>query len=398
MRKFLAGMILTIFMAVPAFAGPSADLLVKHTEAGTLSDGIAAITGDDAEAHAARGMLKFLLAIEHAGQSLHRHGLAVGGVARMGLPILRLPVPPNPKPEPLDYAKFRAIFATVVDDLAAAEADLAKVGEGQVKLPVDVLSVRLDLDGDGKASDYESLAAMMSDLLRREDLPGSTIAFDTADVYWLRGYGNFLGAFSQFLLAHDFQAMFDKTFHIYFPSAGLPYAEKLQRGATQDMFANDDVGDAIAMIHLINWKVIEPERRKDVRLKLKAMADLSALSWKSARSETDSDREWLPNSKQTPALPLAPVDDSVIDGWLAVMGEFGAVLEGQKLLPHWRFAEGINLKRMLDEGTDFDLVLLVAGADAVPWLEAGAVSDTASWDSLMAVFQGNFLGYAMWFN
>lgn len=398
MRAFLTVLLFMASMAFPALAGPSADLLVKHTAAGTLEEGIAAINGDDAEAHAARGMLKFLLAIEHAGQSLYLHGLEVGGGARMGLPILRLPVPPNPKPEPLDYAKFRTIFENIVNDLAAAEADLAKVGEGQVKLPADVLSVRLDLDGDGKGSDFESLESMMSGLLRREDLPGSTIAFDTADIYWLRGYGNFLGAFSQFLLAHDFEQMFNKTFHIYFPHAALPYADKLRRGASQDIFVNDDVGDVIAMIHLINWKVVEPARRKDVRVKLKAMADLSAMSWKSVRAETDNDREWLPNAKQTPALPLAPVDDSVIDGWLAVMGEFGAVLEGQKLLPHWRFAEGINFKRMLDEGTDFDLVLLIAGADAVPWLEQGVVSDTASWDQLMFVFQGNFLGYAMWFN
>lgn len=398
MRAFVTGLLFASFMAMPALAGPSADLLAKHTAAGTLEEGIAEIAGDDAEANAARGMLKFLLAIEHAGQALHRHGLEVAGGMRMGLPILRLPVPPNPKPEPLDYAKFRMIFATVVDDLAAAEADLAKVGEADVKLPVDILSVRLDLDGDGKGSDAESLEAMLSGLLRREDLPGSTVAFDTADVHWLRGYGNFLGAFSQFLLAHDFEQMFNKTFHIYFPNAQLPYADKLRRGASQDMFVNDDVGDVIAMIHLINWKVVEPARRKDVRLKLKAMADLSAASWKAARAETDNDREWLPNAKQTPALPFAPVDDSVIDGWLAVMGEFGAVLEGQKLLPHWRFAEGINLKRMLDEGTDFDLVLLIAGADAAPWLEQGAVSSSADWDSLMGVFQGSFLGYAMWFN
>ncbi len=53
------------------------------------------------------------------------------------------------------------------------------------------------------------------------------VDFDTADIYWLRGYGSFLGAFGQLLLAHDFSAAFDKTFHIYFPKAGLPLADKL---------------------------------------------------------------------------------------------------------------------------------------------------------------------------
>jgi hypothetical protein len=192
--------------------------------------------------------------------------------------------------------------------------------------------------------------------------------------------------------------MFDKTFHVYFPNAGLPYASQLSRGLAQDMFVNDDVGDVIAMIHLINWKVVEPARRKDSRAQLLAMADLSRKSWAAARAEADNDREWLPNAKQTGAFGGPPVDDEVIDGWLAVMGEFEAVLEGKKLLPHWRFNEGLNLKRFFDEGQNFDLVLMIAGVDSVPWLEQGTVSDATTWNNLMGVFRGNFLGYALWFN
>ena len=66
MRNFLAGLFFALLMTGSAPAGPSADLLTRHLEAGTLEDGIAAIIGDDAEANAARGTLKFLLAIEHA--------------------------------------------------------------------------------------------------------------------------------------------------------------------------------------------------------------------------------------------------------------------------------------------------------------------------------------------
>jgi hypothetical protein len=398
MRKFLASLVLLAGLAQPALAASSADLMALHAEQGTLAAGVAAITGNDAESRAARGTLRFLMAIEHAAQALHRHGLEIRGGARMGLPILRLPVPPNPRPEPIDYAKFRAIFDGVVSDLSAAEADLKEVGDQAVKLPLDLLKLRLDMDGDGKASDYESVAAIIGDLNRGEGPAAATVAFDTADIYWLRGYSHFLMGFSQFLLAHDFQEMFDKTFHIYFPNSGLPYADKLSRNVSQDMFVNDDVGDVIAMIHLINWRVAEPERRKDARQQLLAMADLSRKSWAAARAETDNDREWLPNAKQVGALGGPPVDDEVIDGWLAVMTEFEAVLEGKKLLPHWRFTEGLNLKRFFEEGKDFDLVLMIAGVDSVPWLEPGPVSDSTSWNNLMGVFRGNFLGYALWFN
>ena len=106
----------------------------------------------------------------------------------------------------------------------------------------------------------------------------------------------------------------------------------------------------------------------------------------------------MPNAKQQPALPLGQVDDVVIDSWLEVVAEFEQVLDGRKLLPHWRFNEGLNLKRYLEEGKTFDLVLLIAGADAVPYLEQGPISDQATWDRLMTGFRGNFLGYALWFN
>jgi hypothetical protein len=258
--------------------------------------------------------------------------------------------------------------------------------------------VRLDLNGDGKASDYESLGIMLGEMMRGDQPTSAVIAFDTADVYWLRGYAKFLGAFAQFFLAHDFEMAFNKTFHMYFPRAGLPLAEKLARHDAANPWESDAIGDGVAFLHLINWKTVEPARQKDTRLRLMAMAQLSRESWAAARAETDNDREWLPNAKQISAFGMAPVTDEVIDGWLAVMAEFEAVLDGKKLLPHWRFNEGINLKRLLDEGTNFDLVLLVAGADAVPWLEPGPVSDSTSWNRLMGVFQGNFLGYALWFN
>jgi hypothetical protein len=399
MKRLLAALLLAAAFAAPAMAGPSADLFTRHSESGTLAEGIAAIAGSDAEANAARGALRVLQAIEHAGQSLHKHGLMVGGGARMGLPVLRIPVPPNAEPEPLDYPKFRAIFTRLVDELTAAEADLARVGDAQVKLPLDLVKVRLDLDGNGKADDYESLGAMLGGMMRTDAPAATTVAFDTADIYWLRGYASFLSGFWQFLLAHDFQPMFDKTFHLYFPAAGLPYGEALLNEQSSDPYLNGDVGDVIAMIHLINWKVVEPERRKDTRLRLIHMAEMSRKSWAAARAETDNDREWLPNAKQTAVFAAGPVTDEVIDGWLNVMKEFEAVLDGSKYLPHWRFSSGgLNMKRFFEGDKGFDLVLMLTGTDAILWLDNGVVSNAATWDNLMGAFRGNFLGYAVWFN
>lgn len=403
MRLLTLIALILVLLTGQVSAGPASDLLTTHLYAGTLVEGGKALdplaqTGDP-EAQAARGMIRFLAGIEHVAQSLYKHGLETPtGGPMVNLPVLRIPVPPNPNPQKLDYAGFRAILEKLAQDLSAAETDLAAVGDAQIKLPIDLLMVRLDLDGDGAAKDYESLGALINAMMPGAAPAKAPVAFDTADVYWLRGYANFLNAFAGFFLAHDFHATFDKTFHLYFPRAGLPYAEKLGRGDPANPWSDPAIGDAIAFIHLINWPVIEPRRLSAVRTHLKAMAAMSRESWEAARKETDNDLEWLPNAKQTGAIVPAPVTDEIIDGWLAVMAEFEAVLDGQKLLPHWRFAQGLNLKRFFEESRNFDLVLMIAGVDAVPFLETGPLTTGADWDRLMPVFQGNFLGYAMWFN
>ena len=409
MRFLISATAFLYLLSGPATATEVNDLLTRHLYAGTLSQGGSEMesftqSGDKAvaaEAQAARGILEFVSSIEKLGQALHRHGLQTPQSAMMQLPILRLPVPPNPNPEQLDYPKYRAILRELLDGLIKAEATLAAADGAGVKFAFDLLKVRLDLDGDGKAGDHESLGAMMRQLMRASDPVSAEMlfTFDAADILWLRGYSQFIMAAAQFGLAHDFHQTFDKTFHVFFPNAGLPLAIDLTRQPSLGRMPSEAaIGDFIAFIHLFNWPVMEPERLADSRLRLKAIAQLSRESWQAARAETDNDREWLPNAKQTGTFASLPASDATIDGWLAVMKEFELVLDGEKLLPHWRFDRGLNVKRLFTESKNFDLVLLLAGTDAVPYLEDGPISTTADWDNLTSVFRGNFLGYAIWYN
>ncbi len=392
-----------------AYAGEASDLLQKHLYAGTLTDGgttLSALDGNAAaEAKSAEGVLTFVSAIEHLGQSLYRHGLEThpGGVV-MQLPILRMPVEPNPNPEPITYEKWRAVLQTLFDDLSKADALLAEGAaadaKGDVKLNLDLMKIRMDLNSDGKASDAESFRAILQALSRGAEPsspPDLTFAFDKADLLWLRGYIHFLTASAQFGLAVDFEESFNKTAHAYFPRAGLPMSQELLAPAMASGFVDNSVGDAIAMVHLLNWQVTDPARLKDVRTRLATMATLSRESWAAARAESDNDKEWLPNARQTGRWGM-DVDDATIDGWLTVMGEFEAVLDGKKLMPHWRFEKGFNVKRFFEESKRIDAVLIIAGVDAVPFLETGPISTTADWDGLTSAFRGNFLGYALWFN
>jgi hypothetical protein len=401
--------ILSLSYPTPATAGEASVLLEKHLYAGSLTDGgaaLAALGGDAAaEAKSAQGVLAFVSAVEHLGQSLHRHGLEThpGGVI-MQLPILRMPVEPNPSPEPITYEKWRAVLQTLFDDLSAADALLAEGAgadtKGEVKLNLDLMKIRMDLNGDGKAADTESFGAIMQALSRGAaptSPPDLNFAFDRADLVWLRGYIQFLTASAEFGLAVDFEDSFNKTAHAYFPRAGLPMSQELLAPAMVSGFVDNSVGDAIAMVHLLNWKVTDPARLKDVRIRLMTLASLSRESWAAARAETDDDKEWVPNAKQTGRWGM-DVDDATIDGWLAVMGEFEQVLDGKKMMPHWRFNKGFNVKRLFEESKRIDAVLIVAGVDAIPFLESGPISTTADWNALTSTFRGNFLGYALWFN
>ena len=77
---------------------------------------------EDAQTVAALGMIRFAHAVENSGQNLHRYGLRAP--RNTFIPILRLPVPENAKPEPLTYEKMRAIYAAFATDLAAVETIL----------------------------------------------------------------------------------------------------------------------------------------------------------------------------------------------------------------------------------------------------------------------------------
>lgn len=422
-RAMLSGFVLAAALgAVPAQAGPAADLLTKHLEAGNIAGAEQALTAlstaqNDPEVQFALGGAKFLGAVEELGQGFYRHGLQAP--AAFGAPLFRMPVPENPSPEPLSYPALRTILQTFVDRMAEVDATLAKVGpagaggQGETKIVLDLAKVRLDLDGDGNASDAESLPVLLASAdptgLGLEGMPmeegaaaapppSLVFAFDNADAVWLRGYSNILAGFADFLLAHDFSALFDGTFHVLFPRAGLPM--QLQSSAAAgSMFTPDDpmAADAIAFIHLVRFPVAEPERMRGLRARLLSIAALSRENWDRILAETDDDREWLPSPRQTTPFPGLEVSKDHVRAWLVFLDMSEALLNGQVMLPHWRFDRGIDLKRVFDEPRDFDLVMWLTGQGALPFLSDGPVLNRGDAEAFSA-FQGRLIQYALWFN
>ena len=369
----------------------------------------AAASHDPASAYAA-GAGEFFTALEILASGLHRHGFE--SPKSFMLPLMQLPVPDNPNPEPLTYEEFRAILVAFRDRLEKSAATLGSVpADADIGMVVDLTHAGIDLNEDGAITPNESFAAIIAALARgsidtSDTAPPLTFRFDRADGYWLQGYAEFLMAQADFWLAHDFRNAFDGSFHMLFPRAKLPLQDALvppDGGMSGGMVSSEwRFADFISLVHLVNWQVVEPERRKAARRELLEMIRLSREDWKAIRAETDNDREWLPGPQQKGVNPLTglEVSEEQVQAWLATLSMAEDLLEGRVLLPHYRIAgKGINMKRFFDEPKPFDLMLSITGPAIVPYLESGKILTSEDFDQIQREFGGGgFLTFALWFN
>jgi hypothetical protein len=358
---------------------------------------LAANEADD-EAQFAVGVIDVLQAVENLAQNLHRYGLKP---SNHQLPFVRLPVPKNPEPEPLTYEKWREVLQEFINDLESAAESLARVEDEKVKLKLPVGLMRLDLDGDGEARDDETFWRIFTAVAWRAakldvDQQRFEIGFDKADVHWMIGYTHVLRAMAEAWLAYDTSEFFAQTAPFFFDGADSP-ATPLRRGRSSG-FDMDAIADAVAALHLMRFDVVEPERMAVAHEHLLSMIAQSRQVWDCATGETDNDREWIPNASQTSLTPLT-VDQARIDAWAKFLDEAEAVLQGDKLLPHWRVGGdlGINLKRVFTEPRQFDLVLWIHGAAALPYLEEGSKVSRETALTLTRTFEGRFVVFAVWF-
>ncbi len=413
--QVLIGLLLLVCTAAQPLSAQEPKAFEKHLLDGSIAKGIGELSthlkshGDDDQARFQLGFLQFLRSVERLGGSFYRYG----ALSELQLPVLRLPIPRNPEPEAVDYVKARAVLQQLVEDLSEAEATLAKVQSKDVKVTVPFGLIRLDVDGNGKATEGEELWRLYARLTGLPGVSGQNntksleeqarnfvIAFDAGDVHWLRGYCHLLMAVCEFWLAHDSRELFNRTAHLIYPKPEIPYEFLRHRPSTRDREMVTQIIDGIAMIHLIRLEVSEPERLKSAHKRLLAVIDQSRQSWKLVLAETDNDREWIPNPEQDTVIGVK-VSDEMVKTWLEFLDEAEQLLAGKKLVPFWRDPHpqrGINLRRMFEEPRTFDLVLWVQGTAAAPYLETGPMTAPETWREFQQRFRGQFIGFAFWFN
>ncbi len=405
--------------------------IAAYLESGKLAEGERAMrervsdNPADQQARFGLGVIQFLRAVEHLAQGHYRYGLLQHRFTE--LPLTRLPVPPNPNPEEISYEKARELIRRFLGELKTAEATLAQVEPAGVRLPINLRTTRLDLDGNGTATDKESLASIYLFVSQANRVPPAAerpqqrgefqlnwVVFDGGDVHWLRGYCHLLMAIGDMALAYDWKELFERTGHLIYPRVESPYQflRDEARHKQPRSFDPTEILDSIAAIHLFNFPVADKARMLSALNHLEAVVRQSRLSWKLYLAETDDELEWIPNPKQTGVLANVRVQGEMVEAWYGFLDEFEAILQGKKLVPFWRGGRpsanagsipvhptlGINLRRVFTEPRRFDLVLWVQGTAAQPYLEEGPITKPQFWRQLQQVFRGRFVGFAVWFN
>jgi hypothetical protein len=360
---------------------------------------------DDDLARFQLGTVRVVRAVERLSQDGARYGtlnrtmmipfVRVGGFAEAGR-----------QAKPVSYDDVRQMIDRFQKEIIKAERVLTGIEDEKLEWMLNLDDVRLDMNGDGEAGQRETLGTLfrMAANRGRSEQPAQdlTVGFDSADVYWLRGYCHLLAALADMILAYDHSRLFEVTAHAFFARPQTEFAarhERPQKDANREIW--DDFPDLIAAIHLMNFQRREPARLAAAQEHLLQMVDMSRKSWGLIGAETDNNREWIPGANQQSVIAGMAMNEQRIDTWHKFLDEAEEVLRGQKLIPFWRrgFDEGVNLHNVFREPPrDFDLILWVQGSAALPYLEHGEKTSPETWSEFQRVFRGEFIGFAAWIN
>ena len=423
---FIATYSATVLVAQSAVAVDHSDRLKELLSTASLTTAVDEFgtvvqkNPDDHQAKVALGLVQFMQAVEQLAQQNYKFGLF--DRTFRGIPGAQMPVPINETPTEIRYEDYRSMIKSFRIGISRAESTLAAVDTSQeLKLKFYIGQAMLDIDGDNKVTQEESLGVLFAGMNRRGErldlkkdpdvIDKFYVGVDGADVHWLRGYCNLLMAMDDIVLAYDEQDLFERCAHLFYPKISTPYAFLDKESSQPGIWDARRFADIIAFIHSVDFELIDADRMRSAHAQLLEMLHQSRQCWKLALAEQDDDQEWIPNPKQAGVIRLR-VNQQQVNGWAGVIDEAEAILQGEKLIPFWRkysttlfnapqFPEqgtGINLKSVFYEPRDFDLVLFLTGTDSAPYLEDGPLSTPETWSRLERAFDGQFFFFALWLN
>jgi hypothetical protein len=388
------------FLAAPALAQADLSAEIGRTGLAAVEQRLAALPApSDAESFALGGV-RFLGGIE---QVLQKRWQVAMDPAFYMLPVLRLPIPDNPAPQPFRPELVRDMFADLLGDMDGARAALAAIPEtSDFGLEIRVEDLWFDIDADGARSEGEGFYAVAGAVLFGQTgfdpttLPSLAIRFDVADSRWLSGYAAVLQAVGNAVLAYDpTQAIADVQ------ASRAAFAE-LNRDLAMVNALDMNMGrfvDAAAVVDRALRQDPDPARGAAAHAAALAVIADNRAFWRLARAETDDTLEWVPNDRQTSALGLQ-MPEGAGDAWLSVLADAELMLQGKLLIPYWRLGDGagLNLQKLLLEPRPVDIVAWVEGTAALPYAERGPRVSAGNWRMFDALMGGNGMLFAAFIN
>ena len=389
--KTLCTIALLTCTALPAWAQTDISTQIATDGLRATEAALAALPSPTPTDQFALGGVRFLTAIEVALQTRYRTGLSTALTDLADIPILRLPIPENPAPEPFNGAIIEGMFTQISTDMDAAISVLTTISDdADVGLTINTADIWFDINGSGNREAGEGLIEVTGMALNRDVDRASkpVIRFDTADAAWLAAYAHLLAGVSDTFLALGPAQTIDKV------RATIPQLAALNPAPDPYDYSYDAEFGNYADIAAMVLGAIEGQ--PDVSLSRAAHAHFQAMIaenqvfWARVARESDNDAEWIPNKLQDSALPIDfPPDTGT--AWQRVLADGAAVLNGDLLIPHWRMGNGagINLALLLDNPPPVDLIGMIQGGDLLPYAQTGRL---ISWDNLMrfgALTQGD---------
>ncbi len=401
MRTKIPCFLSLLLLAGVAQAQTGVDAFLRE---GKIREGLAAFARPKTNADAfSLALLQTLDGVQHFTADLAAMGLQGDGVRR-NFPFFRMAPGPGTvrATEPATPEKVAEAFLGLRAALRSANKTLAAMKAGTFGVEVDLATIRLDLDGDGVLAENEFLLKALGPVLgfRPRDTKGVdlSIRFDESDAVWLQGYTHLLDGMLTLLMAYDWRPVWNQSAHLFFKEP-LPMPAVAQFGRPVRERRESEWADLIASLHEMRLDLVHPQGPSQARDSILAAIACSRVCWARIQAETDDDREWLPSATQT-GPNGTKVSAEQIKAWHLVLDEMEAVLEGRKLLPHWRASPGLGLRldKILLNPPKLDPVLLIQGSSLVPYLEEGEVSDRLAWRELQGPFGRGFLRFALWSN
>lgn len=343
------------------------------------------------------GGVGFLRAIERTLQTRWRLGIMA---ERTELPVLRLPIPPNQNPDPFTPEAIEALFSQLIFDLFAARGALIGISDGDdVDLPIAIGDLWFDINMNSARDTGEGLTevagiALTGRAMVAADTP--VLHFDTADAAWLAAYTHFLSAFAELVLA------FDPTDQIARVAEASRQMADLARDSgfsnALDMQFGQQI-DRLAMIYFALRKQPDPARTRAARQHMLGMIAQNRTFWSRVAGETDNNGEWIPNDAQDQGLGL-PVPKGTGAQWLAVLDDAEALLQGTRLIPHWRLREGagINLHKMLENPIPVEPAEWAHGIGLLPFAEEGTRITPENWRAFERLMRGDAMLFVVFLN